>query len=191
MYYYFCRPIAEIIPALAWMADKMREFLKDLEKFVDIPPVPSPAPETGTQVGIAAALTAIATLVAYKARQSIQKLATRVLGATATRALAHATLAAALVLVVAYPNRVEASIDGGKSPIEALFQVMSESGVPPTPEMRQLLENDPALRQTVEEAVRTGKISDAQQQINQRLVQTIKENPNQFSEEDLKVLLTT
>ena len=108
--------------------------------------------------------------------------------AAARRALAYAEAAAAVALIVLYSSRVEARVGPGESPLETLFEAMRNDGIEIPPELRERIESDPALRATLEQAAQTGDLSAAQQQIASQMMQVIADNPDEFSEEDLRML---
>jgi hypothetical protein len=111
----------------------------------------------------------------------------------ARRAGGPAYAAAALLATAALlaSGRAEARISlEGRDPIEALFDSMAQHGTPAPPELQRIIENDPELRRIVEEAVRTGNVSEAQLELNRRMVGLVEANINQFSREELETLLT-
>jgi hypothetical protein len=115
----------------------------------------------------------------------LRQLGRRVAGGPA---YAVATLLATLALLAS--GRAEARINlEGRDPIEALFESMAQQGVLPPPELRRIIESDPELRRIVEQAVRTGNVSEAQMELNRRIVEVIEANINQFSREELEMLL--
>lgn len=110
--------------------------------------------------------------------------------AAANRALVYAQAAALVAVLVLYSDRVEAAPGpGDSSPLETLFQAMTQDGVPPPPELRALIENDPELRRLVEEAAAHGDPTAAQAELNRRMVEEINNHLDEFSEEDLRLLL--
>lgn len=129
---------------------------------------------------LGAALTAVA-LMARTAIRNVPRMAVR-------RALVYAEAAAALALVVLYSSRVEARVGPGESPLETIFEAMRTDGIEVPPELRERIENDPALRATLEQAAQTGDLSAAQQQLASQMMQVIADNPDAFSEEDLRML---
>ncbi len=129
---------------------------------------------------LGAALTAVA-LMARTAIRNAPRMALR-------RALVYAEAAAALALVVLYSSRVEARVGPGESPLETIFEAMRTDGIEVPPELRERIENDPALRATLEQAAQTGDLSAAQQQLASQMMQVIAEHPDQFSEADLRML---
>jgi hypothetical protein len=108
--------------------------------------------------------------------------------AAANRALGYVQAVAAVALIVLYSSRVEARVGPGESPLETLFEAMRNDGIEIPPELRERIENDPALRATLEQAAQTGDLSAAQQQITSQMMQVIADNPDDFSEEDLRIL---
>jgi uncharacterized protein DUF4157 len=57
------------------------------------------------------------------------------------------------------------------------------------PEILEMLDRDRELKRLVEEGLKSGNPSAAQMELNQRMLKIIAENKDQFSNEDLKVLL--
>ena len=147
-----------------------------------------PAPETegewegeglqdAARVGLGVAAAA---LVLYGAK--------KLLSAGARRVIAPLEAMALAALVVFYADRAEARVGPGESPLETLFDAMEQDGIPVDDAMRARIEADPALKQALEEAARTGNLTDAQRAISQRTMEIISENPEAFSDEDLRIL---
>ncbi|QHQ36674.1 eCIS core domain-containing protein [Algicella marina] len=102
----------------------------------------------------------------------------------------YAQAAAIAVLVVFYSDRVQASPGGGSDPLEAVFDAMTQDGIPVPDELRARLEADPELRAALEQAARSGDLTDAQRAINQQMMDAIAADPDAFSDEDLRMLAT-
>jgi len=66
---------------------------------------------------------------------------------------------------------------------------MTRNGTPPTPEMRDLIENDPLLRQLAEEAANTGDVTPLQAAATQHILELLRDHPEEFTQEDLEVLM--
>jgi hypothetical protein len=122
------------------------------------------------------------------ARRAARTAGGRVAGRAAGRAVAYAEIAAAVALVVLYSDRVSAAPGPGASPLETLYQVMSQRGAPPSPELRRMIEEDPVLRDMAERAGQTGDAGPLQDAITQRVIQLVHDNPDEFTPEDLEVL---
>ena len=152
---------------------------------IPFPGRPSPAPDAPEETLPIAALVALGTIAVLAARRAIRALPS----AAVRRALVYAEAAAVVALVLAYPERVEAKPGPGESPITALFRAMRERGTPVPPELQQMIEADPELKQIFEKAATTGDLTAAQQELNRRMVEVVNDNLDQFSEEDLRVLL--
>ena len=115
----------------------------------------------------------------------------RLLGRRAAGGPAYAVAALIATLALLPSGRVEAGISlEGRDPIEALFESMAQQGVPPPPELQRIIKSDPELRRIVEQAVRTGNVSEAQLELNRRIVELVEANINQFSRDELEMLLT-
>lgn len=146
-------------------------------------PAPEPdAPEETLPIAALVALSAMAVLAAQRALRSLPSAAVR-------RALVYAEAAAVIALILAYPERVEAKPGPGESPITALFRAMRERGTPVPPELQEMIEKDPKLKEIFEKAATTGDLTSAQQELNKRMVEVVNDNLDQFSAEDLQVLL--
>lgn len=111
----------------------------------------------------------------------------RVAGRVAGRALIYGEVAAAAILLLS--GRAEARPGPGQSALETLYQSMTQNGTPPSPEMRELIESDPLLRQLAEEAATRGNTGPLQEEMTRRMLEIIRNNPDQFSPEDLEVLM--
>ena len=179
-------------------------------------PKPTPAHDptlpivvgTGLAVGAAAALARrraaqiaarkAAELAAKKALQAAwrreaeelaaHRLARQGAGKVAGKAVAYAEIAAAAALVIFYSDRAEAHIGPGESSIESLYKAMTASGHPPSPELRQLIESDPVLKELAEHAAKSGDASGLQEEATRRVMELVRDNPGEFSPEDLEML---
>lgn len=133
--------------------------------------------QEAARVGLAAAAAAAALWAASR------------LGSAAGRRVTAPIQAAALaVLVIFYADRAEAGVGPGDSPLESLFDAMEQDGVPIDDELRARIEADPALKAALENAARSGDLTEAQRAIAQRTMEIVAENPDAFSEEDLRIL---
>src|SRR5262249_38349978 len=54
---------------------------------------------------------------------------------------------------------------------------------------REMIEKDYALKRVVEESLKTGKLTEGQEELNRRLLQIIEEHSDEFAPEDLEALL--
>ncbi len=159
-------------------------------------PLPAPAndnveveaPETEIELPIAArelldvaALTALLTGLAYGASKLAGKLK--------NRALIHAQALALIAVVILYSDRVEASTGSDESPLEALFKAMSEDGIPVPKELQERIKGDEELKSLLEEAASGADMTEAQQELSNKMLQEIANNPDVYSNEDLKALL--
>jgi hypothetical protein len=70
-----------------------------------------------------------------------------------------------------------------------LYKAMTTSGAPPSPELRQLIESDPLLKQLAEDAGTSGDATLLQQELTRRTLETIRDNPDVFTPEDLEFLV--
>jgi len=109
----------------------------------------------------------------------------------ARRALVYAEAAAmAAMLVLVAEGKAEAKLGPGESPIESLYKAMEQKGVPVPPNVRKLIESDPELKKILEDGAKTGDASKAREQITKKVFDLIEKNPDQFSEQDIKEILT-
>jgi hypothetical protein len=126
---------------------------------------------------------------AAAARRAAQAAGKGVAGKVAGKAVVHAEIAAAAAAIIFYSDRVEAKPGPGSSAIESLYKVMTTNGTPPSPEMKQLLESDPLLKQLAEEAAGSGDGSQLQEEMIRRTLELIRANPDVFTPEDLEFLM--
>lgn len=109
-------------------------------------------------------------------------------GKAVAKAAMYVEIAAAVALIALYPEKVEASVGPGESPIQTLYKAMTSNGTAPSPEMKALIESDPILKQMAEDAGSSGDMSKLQQEMATRTLQIIKDNPGVFTPEDLEFL---
>lgn len=134
----------------------------------------------------------LATLAAAAKSGMLQRLGgalAQKLGGRLVPGYAVASAVAAILLISA--GRAEAKIGfGGDEPLIALFKALEQQGTPVPPEIRKMIESDPELKKIVEEAM-TGKKppAAAEKELNDKILKIINDNKDQFSAEDLKVLL--
>jgi hypothetical protein len=110
----------------------------------------------------------------------------------AKRVAGPAYVVAALVAVTALlaSGRAEASPSlSGEDPVEALLRSMAEHGTPAPPGLREFIESNPALRERLAEAARTGDFTAAQAEANRQAVALIEQNLDQFTPAELEELL--
>jgi hypothetical protein len=111
----------------------------------------------------------------------------RVAGRAVGKALVYGEVAAIAFLLVT--GRAEARPGPGQSAFEALYKSMASNGTPPSPEMRELIESDPLLRQLAEDAANTGNATPLQEEMTRRMLETVRNNPDEFTPEDLEILM--
>lgn len=140
----------------------------------------------------AAVATTLTTLVALLKSGLVQRLGGALGQRVGGRAVPGYAVASALaVIILLESGRAEAKMGfGGDEPLAALFKSLEHEGTPVPPEIRQMLENDPKLKKAVEDAM-TGKkgLTQAQKELNDKVLQIIKDNQERFSAEDLTLLL--
>jgi hypothetical protein len=110
-------------------------------------------------------------------------------GALGKAAKAAIYLEVAAAVLVLMDQRAEARVGPGQSSFEALYRLMTTNGAPPSPEMRELIENDPLLRELAENAANGGSPTPLQEAAMRRTLELFRENPDQFAPEDLELLL--
>lgn len=105
-------------------------------------------------------------------------------------AYAVASLIAAAVLLTS--GRAEAKPLSGEDPLAALFQSLEQQGTPVPPEIQEMLDADPALRQKISDAMKEGgNPTKVQEELNKQVLDLIAKNKDQFTAEELEVLLAS
>lgn len=104
--------------------------------------------------------------------------------------VAVASAAAALLVLIAYSDRVYASPGPGEDPLESLYKAAAANGTPIPPALQEVIKNNPELRSIAENAAKSGDITAAQDALNRQLLETINNNLDQFTEEDLQILMS-
>ncbi|WP_406635330.1 DUF4157 domain-containing protein [Amycolatopsis sp. WGS_07] len=130
------------------------------------------------------------------ARRAERAAAARAGGRLAGRAVGRAvvivevaSMAAGLLLVLSGNARAEAG--PGRSGLEALYAVMTRNGTPPTPEMREMIENDPVLRQLAEQAAETGDASGLVRELDRQSLEFLSAHAHELTDEELNLLLSS
>ena len=113
----------------------------------------------------------------------------RVAGKAVGRAVVVVEAAAAVLLLLS--GEAKAEIGPGKSSLEALYEVLTRNGTPPSPEVREMIENDPVLRQLAEQAAESGDASGLQQELDRRGLEFLRDYAHELTEEDLDLLLSS
>lgn len=140
---------------------------------------------------------ALATLLALMAA-SLKNAGPKAAGAVATKTLgkavpvyAVASLAAMVVLVAS--GRAEAKVGpGDEEPLVALFKAMEQKGTPVPKEIQEMLDANPDLKDKMNKAMAEGgDPSKLQEELNKQILDTIAANKDQFTKEELEVLLAT
>jgi hypothetical protein len=145
--------------------------------------------DASKEVAAAALLATLAALAKSGLLQRMGGALVRKLAGRAIPGYAAASAVAAIVLIAS--GRAEAKIGfGGDEPLVALFKSLEQKGTAVPPEIRQMIENDPELKKAVTDAM-TGKTApaDAQKELNKKILKIIADNKDQFSSEDLQILL--
>ena len=140
----------------------------------------------------AAAATILTTLAALLKSGLVQRLGGALgqrLGGRVVPGYAVASVVAAIILLES--GRAEAKPGfGGDEPLAALFKSLEQKGTPVPSEIRQMLENEPKLKRAVEDAMSGKKgLTPVQKELNDKVLQIIKDNKERFSAEDLTLLL--
>ena len=103
---------------------------------------------------------------------------------------AIASLVAGVILVSSGKAEAKAG-PGTEEPIVQLFQALAQKGTPVPPEIQQMIQNDPELKAKLDKALeKGGDPTAAQQELNDKILKIIADNPDQFSKEDLEKILT-
>ena len=104
---------------------------------------------------------------------------------------AIASLAAIVVLVAS--GRAEAKPGpGGEEPLVALFKAMEAKGTPVPKEIQEMLDANPDLKEKMNKAMAEGgDPTKLQEEMNKRILDTIAANKDQFTKEELEVLLAS
>lgn len=135
-------------------------------------------------IGVA---TAVALGVAARKKLASGALAKKAAG----RAFVYAEAAAALALIIFYSDRLEAAPGGSdEMAMEALLRAMTEKGVPLPPDLAERIKSDPELKAIMEKAARSGNFEESRSEALKKMTTLINDNPEQFSDEDLRILMT-
>jgi Domain of unknown function (DUF4157) len=113
----------------------------------------------------------------------------RVAGKAVGKVIVYAE-AAAIVLVL-MSGEAKAEVGPGQSGLEALYQLMTRNGTPPSPEMRELIENDPVLRQLAEQAAQSGDASGLRRELDRQGLEFLRSHAHELSDEELEILLSS
>ena len=146
---------------------------------------PEPIPPLIPVAVAAALLTGAAYLVGRAGLSALAKGAARRFPPVAV-----ASAAAALLVLIAYSDRVYASPGPGEDPLETLFNAANANGTPIPPALWEVIKNNPELRSIAENAAKSGDISAAQDALNRQLLETINNHLDQFTEQDLQSLMS-
>lgn len=103
----------------------------------------------------------------------------------ATRAVIVAELMAAVILLSS--GEAEASIGPGPSALETLYRRMSASGTPPSPELRALIEQNPQLREVLEQAA-TGNSAPGTEEATRQMIELLRDHGHELTPEELELL---
>jgi ribosomal protein L12E/L44/L45/RPP1/RPP2 len=137
-----------------------------------------------------AVATALA-LAAAAAKKGLPKLASKLGGKALGPAYVVGTLTAMAVLLAS--GRAEAKLGpGDEEPIAQLFKAMEQKGTPVPKEIQEMLEANPDLKAKMNEALKKGgDPSKLQEELNKQILDTIAANKDQFTEEELELLLAS
>lgn len=132
-----------------------------------------------------AAATALA--AAYAARKQIaQGLAKKAAG----RALVYVEAASVIGILLLYPERVRAG-PSDELATEALLRALRQKGVNVPPELTKRVMADPELKALIEAGVKSGDLDKTRVEIQKKMLKLINDHPDQFSQEDLRILMTS
>lgn len=149
---------------------------KDKEKDKDKPPVGPPVPVPVFDIAL---LLAALGAGAYM----LSKLS----GPARARVLAPLIVIATAVLIA---NGAEASVGlEGDDALEALIKLSEAKGQTIPDDVKEAMRKDPALKQALTKAAKTGNFDEVQRQTGERLARVVAEHRGEFSDEELEMLL--
>ncbi|WP_437334647.1 eCIS core domain-containing protein [Sorangium sp. So ce394] len=130
-------------------------------------------------------------IVALSAAAAAAAAAKKRLKSAAGRAVIHAQVAAAVILLISGKAEAKISLEGD-SPLEALFKAMEQDGVAVPEEMKKLIDSDPELKKMLEESAKKGgTLSDVQKQVAQEYAEYVSKHMDEFSKEELQTILAS
>ncbi|HEV7661598.1 MAG TPA: DUF4157 domain-containing protein [Allosphingosinicella sp.] len=89
-------------------------------------------------------------------------------------------------------GKAEAKAGPGEEPLETLIKALEQKGTPMPPELREMIDANPELKEKMNKALgEGGDIAKAQEEINKQILETIAANKDQFTPEELEVLLAS
>lgn len=166
------------LPFVPKPVEKPRRVGDKVRDWFQLPEFPSLTPE---QVGATVTAAGMGALLAYALKKGLMK----------TPAGRAAAVAAIAILLASGKAEASISLEGGKDPLEAFFEAMEQDGVAVPDELKEVIQNDPELKRMVEEAAKKGSLSEAQKELAGQQSQLINDNLDQFSEEELQMLITS
>lgn len=105
-------------------------------------------------------------------------------------ALAVAGLVATAILLTS--GRGEAKPGPGEDPLVALYKSLEQKGSPVPPEIKAMIDSNPELKAKLTKAMAEGgDLTAAQEEISREIAKTIAANKDQFTQEELEILLAT
>ncbi|KAG0089713.1 hypothetical protein BGZ92_004328 [Podila epicladia] len=89
-------------------------------------------------------------------------------------------------------GRAEAKLGPGEEPLVTLFKAFEQKGIPVPPEISEMLDANPVLKEKLNKAMAEGgDLTKAQEEINKQILDTIAANRDKFTPEELEVLLAS
>jgi hypothetical protein len=122
----------------------------------------------------------------------LKKLGPKAAGALAGRlAPVYAAASALAAAVLLASGRAEAKLGpGDKEPITQLFESLGKDGIKVPPEIQQMLNDFPELKDKLNKAMgKGGNLTAAQEEFAKKMLDTIAANKDKFTAEDLEALL--
>ena len=140
-------------------------------------------------VALATALALSAAALRKTLREALKKGATKLGGKALGPAYAVASLTAMAILLAS--GRAEAKLGpGDDEPLAQLFEAMEQKGTPVPKEIQEMLDAHPELKAKMIAAMKKGgDPSKLQEELNKQILDTIAANKDQFTEEELELLL--
>ena len=143
------------------------------------------------ELALAAVLAAMAAALKAAGPKAGAVAAGKAVGGKLIPAYAIASLAACAVLLAS--GRAEAKLGpGDEEPLVSLFKELDKKGTKVPPEIQEMLDANPELKEKMNKALgKGGDPSKLQNEINKQILDTIAANKDKFTTEELELLLAT
>ncbi|WP_143306258.1 eCIS core domain-containing protein [Chitinophaga vietnamensis] len=119
-----------------------------------------------------------------------KQLVTKLVGGAAGKAFAYATAAALIILLISGKAEAKISLDGD-DPLVALYKAMEQDGVDVPKELRDYIDSNPELKQSLIDAAKKGNLSDAKKELAKKYMDYLNQHMDEFTPEELQALLST